>query len=320
MATLAKNDEVLQDKSLFPDFGYGPLTIYRDQATFDYRALRLMMKGEEVLRLQEEMYEFLKSHPIFAHPQQELSMDEYRHLTIRRIFEYFRRDFWDLDKYLMRPDLSQAASETMMSYDPSLFVKFSLSYGMFPSVLRTLGTDRLEKYVEANLRGEIGGCFALTEVSHGTNTKQMRTRATYDLKSGNFILHTPDFEAAKCWVGNLGKTCTHAIVYAQLYTPDEVCHGLNAFLVPIRDTKTLKAFPGVIVGDLGEKVGLRAIDNGFVMFNEYHIPRENLLARTGDVNEEGKFVTPFKDKSKRLGASLGALSGGRVNICSKSVL
>lgn len=38
---------------------------------------------------------------------------------------------------------------------------------------------------------------------------------------------------------------------------------VNAFLVPIRSTKTLKAFPGILVGDLGAKIGFNGIDNGY---------------------------------------------------------
>ena len=32
----------------------------------------------------------------------------------------------------------------------------------------------------------------------------MRTTATFNVEKQQFILHTPDFEAAKCWAGNLG--------------------------------------------------------------------------------------------------------------------
>ena len=47
------------------------------------------------------------------------------------------------------------------------------------------------------------------------------------------IIHSPDFEAAKFWVGNMGKTATHAVVFAQLYTPGGQCHGLHPFVVQV---------------------------------------------------------------------------------------
>ncbi|HIE85224.1 MAG TPA: acyl-CoA oxidase, partial [Dehalococcoidia bacterium] len=65
---------------------------------------------------------------------------------------------------------------------------------------------------------------------------------------------------------------------------------------------------------MGEKIGLNGMDNGFLMFNQYRIPREALLNKTGDVTPEGKYQSPYLDPRKRFGASLGNLSTGRVSI------
>ena len=76
----------------------------------------------------------------------------------------------------------------------------------------------------------------------------------------------------------------------------------------------MMSLPGIIVGEMGPKIGLNGIDNGFLTFNHVRVPRENLLNRTGDVAPDGKYVTPFKDPNKRFGVSLGALSNGRVGL------
>jgi hypothetical protein len=75
-----------------------------------------------------------------------------------------------------------------------------------------------------------------------------------------------------------------------------VSHGLHIFIVPIRDPYTMRSMPGVIVGDMGPKIGLNGVDNGFATFNNVRVPSENLLNKTGDVTPEGVYITPFKVK------------------------
>ncbi|XP_050678628.1 peroxisomal acyl-coenzyme A oxidase 3-like isoform X2 [Leptidea sinapis] len=116
----------------------------------------------------------------------------------------------------------------------------------------------------------------------------------------------------------LGRTCTHTLLFAQLITPDGTNHGLHGFVVPIRDPATLETYPGLIVGDMGEKIGVNGIDNGFIMFNQYRIPRENLLNRTADVTEEGVYESSFSEPSRILGAALENLSAGRIGIMQES--
>jgi len=120
------------------------------------------------------------------------------------------------------------------------------------------------------------------------------------------------------WVGNLGKHSTHTILAAQLII-DKKNYGLHWFIVPIRNINNHLPLSGLTVGDIGLKGGWNFEDNGFVLFNNFRIPRENLLNRYQDVSPDGKYILHVENDAKRFALTLGSLSGGRVGISRNAV-
>ncbi|CAH2244221.1 jg20166 [Pararge aegeria aegeria] len=295
-------------KVYFPDLPSGPLDGYRKKGTFSWRRMKLVYDNLNTIKLKHDIWTFMEKHPLFQHSEASLTLDDERNVTVKRMYAMHNEKFTAMEKIIEEPRVVQAEAEAMFMFDSSLAIKKTLTFNMFANTIRGSGRPDQYQFVEDVEQAKIGGCFALTEVAHGSNAKGMRTTATYSPEKKQFIMHSADFEAAKFWVGSLGKCSTHAIVYAMLISKG-TNHGLHSFIVPIRDPKTLKPYPGVIVGDIGEKIGLNGVDNGFVMFNNYAIPKKLALDKFGGVDDNGEYKSPFRDPSKRFGASLGVLSG-----------
>lgn len=120
------------------------------------------------------------------------------------------------------------------------------------------------------------------------------TTATYDPESQSFILNTPEVQAAKWWIGDLGIFCTHACVFAQLIIKGKN-HGVHAFVVPIRDHNH-KPFPGLEVGDVGPKLGFNTKDNGYLIMKNYRIPRRMMLMKYHKVSPDGTYSVSGSEK------------------------
>ncbi|ROL47911.1 Peroxisomal acyl-coenzyme A oxidase 3 [Anabarilius grahami] len=254
-----------------PDFPNGPLDIYRKKASFSWKDMIRFLDGDEIIAFKQHVFRTLESDPLFARqPGEDIPVEQKRELTFRRCKQLFKYDFVTRDDIMQNPWKMTILNDCLGMYDWSLGAKYFLNKGMFGATVANTGSQRHLKFVQ--------------------DIEQMM----------EFVINSPDFEAAKFWVGNLGKTATHSVVFAQLYTPDGQCHGLHSFVVQVRDPKTLLAMPGVMVGDMGKKLGQNGLDNGTssCVFPSCLFPNR----------------TPSQDPNKRFGASLGALSGGRVSI------
>ncbi|HEX8386674.1 MAG TPA: acyl-CoA dehydrogenase [Rubricoccaceae bacterium] len=260
----------------------------------------------------------LLSDPFFAYPEPGLLKEAYRDLVLR----WTRRLAEEGVGSLAFPvevggegSIGRfiAAFETLAFHDLSLVVKYGVQFGLWGGSVQQLGGEaqRAELLPEiASLR--LPGAFAMSERDHGSNVRDLKTTATLDRATDEWVVQTPTERDHKEWIGSAAAHARVASVFAQLVIDGEG-YGVHAFLVPLRD-EAGGVLPGVRIEDSGHKMGLNGVDNGRIWFDAVRVPRTALLDRFAQVSADGVYTSPIPSEGKRFFVMLGTLVGGRIAV------
>jgi glutaryl-CoA dehydrogenase len=129
---------------------------------------------------------------------------------------------------------------------------------MYP-ILQFGTEEQKRKWLPAMSRGEIIGCFGLTEPNFGSNPAGMVTRA--ERVKGGWVLN-----GEKAWITN-GSMADIAVVWAKVGDDKESIRG---FIVE-------KGMKGFTTRDIKHKLSLRASVTSQLFFDDCFVPEENIL-------------------------------------------
>ncbi len=309
---LSQSSDALLIKKIFPESTTEKTDSYTPD--FDPLEIKKILDGDHA-ETRDRVKELLRD-PVFS-VVEDRDKEVFRTKTLERLRELCKQGLSAYAfpvKYggLEKNGEHIAAFESLGYGDLSLAIKFGVQIGLFGGAVYQLGTEKHhELYVEPLLKGELLGCFAMTETGHGSNVKDLETTATYNHDTKEITVHSPRFASGKEYIGN-AMDSTMAAVFAQLIVNGEN-HGVHTVLVPLRD-KDHNVLPGIKIEDCGYKVGLNGVDNGRIWFDQVTVPKANLLNKYGDIDATGAYTSPINNPSKRFFTTLGALVAGRVTV------
>ena len=137
------------------------------------------------------------------------------------------------------------------------FVSVQSSLCMYP-IFAYGSDDQQARWLPAMARGEVIGCFGLTEAHGGSDPSSMKTHAIRD--GADWRL-----SGSKMWITN-APIADLAIVWAQTEA------GVQGFLLE-------RGMAGFSVQEIQRKMSLRASSTGALFFDQVRVPEANRLAR-----------------------------------------
>jgi len=195
-------------------------------------------------------------------------------------FEYEGSDADTISYVLALSEIAYSCASTavVMSVQNSIVCESIYRYGT---------EEHKDTFLKPLAAGEVIGAFALTEPTAGSDPVSQEATAVRD--GDHYVIN-----GTKRFITS-GLNSKIVIVTAK--TDESQKHkGISAFIVE-KDT------PGLIVGQVEDKMGLRASDTTDLIFEDCRIPVQNLLGNEGD----GFMI------------AMSGLDGGRIGIAAQSI-
>jgi acyl-CoA dehydrogenase family protein 9 len=181
--------------------------------------------------------------------------------------------------------------------DGALGVYFGAHQSIGCKGITLFGTeDQKQRWLTKCATGELVAAFCLTEPGSGSDAQAMKATAIPSADGSHYVLN-----GEKIWISNAGFAGLMT-VFAKVPVTVDGKHKqrVTAFIV---DAKA----PGVRLGKLEEKMGIKASDTRPVFFQDVKVPIED---RLGDVGN-GFHIALEVLNSGRLGLASGAAHGTR---------
>eukprot|EP00069_Balaena_mysticetus_P005523 bmy_04862T0 len=121
--------------------------------------------------------------------------------------------------------------------------------------------EQQQKYLPRLAKGELLGCFGLTEPNHGSDPGSMETRARHNPSGRSYTLN-----GAKTWITN-SPVADLFVVWARC---EDSC--IRGFLLE-------KGMRGLSAPKIEGKFSLRASATGMIIMDDVEVPEENVLPK-----------------------------------------
>lgn len=181
--------------------------------------------------------------------------------------------------------------------DPALCVYMGAHQSIGCKGIVLFGTEeQKQRWLPRCATGELVAAFCLTEPGSGSDAQAMTSTAVPSEDGSHYVLN-----GSKIWISNAGYAGVLTVFAKVPVTIDgKPKQRVTAFIV---DAKA----PGVRLGKLEEKMGIKASDTRAISFENVRVPAED---RLGDVGQGFKIALEVLN-SGRLGLAAGSARGTR---------